>query len=1292
MKFTAVFLSLLVLFFPIFDSFGQNKTKTNLPNTEFVLKWKSPGIMVLDDTRSIRHLSFDDITFGEKMVPMFLVKAPLKSGNDFTASLTNIQFENLTSEEIEIAKQYELSNEFEITSKVGVQKQQLFKNVSIIPLRKRNGTYHKLVGFDLIYDHFNSNVKYKRSNRSFALSSVLETGEIYRIGVMQTGITSVSFEFLANAIGSSDPIPSNDIHLFGNGFGQLPYQNNVYRPDDLLENAIHMEDGSDGFFGPGDYFLFYGKQADKISELGGQFVHSRHAYCDTSYYFVKIESGLSPKRIQTVSDDGGSATHTVSTFNDFAYLEKDEENLTKSGAEWYGDQFDVLTTRNYSFSFPNVTNDLAYVKCQAIAYHQYDSSRFQLTDLNNSASKTVAIPKVGTSIYAPEANVGTISMQYAPTNSIFSFQLDFIKPDASAKGWLNYFEINATRNLTFTGPQISFQDFGSVGIGNKAQYSIQNATNVIGIWEVTDPSNIKSIAFTPGNSISFIMNADSLRYFAAYNGSNFIEPVNIRAVANQNLHALPQTDYIITVYPQFLSEAERLADFHRARGLNVHVATTNQIYNEFSSGMRDITAIRDFTRMFYERANGDPSKMPKYILLFGDGSYDNKYRLGNNHAFIPTYQSADALAQTSSFTTDDFYGMLDFNEGIANNDYVDVGIGRFVVTNLTEAANAVNKTIHYMTNNSSADGSHCNISEGSGTLGDWRNKVLLMADDEDFGTYVSYTENDIVSYLNANHPEFNLIKGYLDSYSQISTPGGERYPEVAELIKNQVQEGCLVINYMGHGGEAGWAHERILDIPTINNWTNYNSMPLFMTATCEFTRFDDPNRASAGELVFLNPNGGGVALFTTTRLVYSSGNAALNKNFYENVFVETGGMQGALGDIFMNTKNATTPASPTGGYNHRKFSVIGDPALILASPKHHVITDSINGVAITVNDTLGALSTVTVHGRVTDNPTNVDLTNFNGYVFPTVYDKSLTLTTLQNNSNSPALTFSSRKNVIYKGKASVVNGKFSFSFVVPKDIAYNIGPGRISYYAHDGQLDAHGYTESFQIGGADTTALADNIGPELDLFMNNEQFVSGGTTDESPNLFARVFDENGINTVGNGIGHDITAILDENTSNSIILNNYYESDLDTYKSGEIRYAFSNLENGEHTLSLKVWDVHNNSNEKTIDFIVAESSDLALEHVLNYPNPFTTNTTFYFEHNQICQTLDVQIQIYTISGKLVKSFDETVFTEGYRIEGINWDGRDQYGDQLGKGVYVYNVNVQSPDGLNSKKTEKLVILK
>jgi hypothetical protein len=574
------------------------------------------------------------------------------------------------------------------------------------------------------------------------------------------------------------------------------------------------------------------------------------------------------------------------------------------------------------------------------------------------------------------------------------------------------------------------------------------------------------------------------------------------------------------------------------------------------------------------------------------------------------------------------------------------------------------------------------------TFGDWKLKYVQIADDEENNYFILNDTEPQYNSVKSDHFEMNCDKLYLDAYPQQTTAGGQRYPDVYNAITDRIQRGAVLVNYVGHGGEVGLAEERVVSIPQINDWSNINALNLFVSATCEFTKYDDPKRISAGEWVALNPTGGAIALMTTTRAVYFGVNTSVGNALFDNVFDRnTDNSPLTFGEIMMRTKNDALDSD-----NKRSFTLIGDPALKIALPSLKVVTDSINGKSPLVEiDTLNALSKVRIKGHIEDVSGNIQ-NGFNGILVPSIFDKTKKMKTLGQDPNSQEVEFELQRNIVYKGKSSIVNGYFDFSFVVPKDIALSIGKGKISYYAYDSNVDAYGYDTNFRIGGINPNGINDNEGPQLEVFLNDEKFIDGSITDETPVLLVKAFDENGINTVGNGIGHDITAIIDGKSSDPIVLNDYYSSELNSYQSGEIRYQMSELAPGRHTVLVKVWDVNNNSSSVETSFVVQEKQTPVLSNVYNYPNPFTTSTEFMFEHNQSCSTLDVQVQIFTISGKLIKTINESVNTVGFRNQGINWDGRDDFGDQLAKGVYIYHLKVKNPDGQVAEKTEKLVLLK
>lgn len=1174
---------------------------------------------------------------------------------------------------------------------VSVERFQPYLIYSFVPFTLVNGEIHKVVSYELAWT-ITGTKKPRPKSSNYASHSVLASGDWYKIGVVVDGIYKIDLPFLEQLGVDVSNLAPGSVHVYGNGVGMLPEDNEGYRPDDLLENATGFYGNeSDGSFDPSDYLLFYGKGPRKTYWSSRKMRQAFNAYSDTSYYFIKIDPNHTPKRMGTQPQSTLPSTQTVTSFNDHYYYNPDLVNFWESGKVWYGDTYNnIKSSYTYNFNIPNVTNDSLQIDAR-FAARSISTAVFKVSCQGKSASVGIN----ATSSSSDYARQGTVSFRALPSSSSSPVTVNFnMQGVQTAEGWIDYLEINARRNLIMSGNQMEFRDVASVGTGEVSEFQLSGATGVTEIWETTQPTNVSKIDFTDGGlTKSFVVNTDSIRSFVAITNASGFQPMAFGKVQNQDLHALGYADLILVTPTKLTAQAADLADFHRSRGTSVHLVNINQIYNEFSSGMRDATAIRHFLRMFYFRAAGDPTQVPKSLLLFGDGSYDNKGRLGNSENLLPTYQSNyGELSKTITYTSDDYFVVLDDAAAFQPDDLLDMAVGRLPISTPTEAVNVVNKIKNYTLKGASftGNGHSCSNTSQPSTFGDWKNKVMLVSDDEDGSTYVSHTEN-IANVIANKAPGMNLNKVHSDAYVQESTPGGERYPDVNAEIQSEVENGVLAVNYIGHGGEVGWAEERILDLGMIQGWSNTYHLPIFMTATCEFSRFDDPDRTSAGEYMVLNPNGGAIAMFTTWRLVYAGPNLVLNQKFYDTVFQRhSDGRPQTLGEIYMATKNtyATTAASDNG----RKFGLLGDPALQLALPTHRVVTDKVNGVDVSmVTDTLKALSKVKLEGHLEDGQGNL-LNGFDGVVYLTVFDKNKDFKTLSNNVSSPERTFQEQTSVLYKGKASVSNGLFAFEFVVPKDIDFQFGLGKLSYYADNGVEDATGYNKTIVVGGTNGNAPVDNEGPEIQLYLNDSNFVFGGYTNEKPVLLAFIADSNGVNTVGNSIGHDLIAVLDGNTSNAIVLNEQYESDVDTYQKGSVIYQFDDLSAGSHTLSLKAWDVYNNSSTAYTEFVVANSAEMALEHVLNYPNPFTTSTEFMLEHNQVCNSVDVSIQVFTASGRLVKTMQQQVNSEGFRVSGLMWNGTDDFGDKLARGVYMYKVKVTTPDGKKAEKFEKLVILK
>jgi hypothetical protein len=1257
----------------------------------------------LSEKISLPWLENEKIRFQEEMLEIPRIEGQEYDGSKPVFSWRkknsqkNIEFKaRLIVGSLELAKQADVNYltkfKLEIPEQPAYQfansrsRNERYLSLELFPFLKKNGQIYRILDFQLDMDGYAVQHNFEKT---FVTESVLNDASSawYKISVRSDGVYKLDRNFLESAGISVSSLNPNHLNVYGNGSGRLPEANNEYRVDDLGKNAILFVGDADNSFEDNEYFLFYGWGPSSWDNIGETFRRDLNIYSDDSYYFIRISSTEAPKRIQQVGSTALGHTEIVGSYNYYDIYEAELKNLIGGGKRWYGDLFDTELTKSISFTTPNLVPG--------------DSVKFISSFASNGSSGGSTIVYSSGSQVLKNTSLPTTPEDYGRKEVEFEFKTSAssvpltITVNRSSPAILTYLdkvELNARRQLVMSGSQFRFRDVRSVGAGNIARYELTGFPASGFVWDVTDKQEPKIInGDYVGTTFSFNATADSLREYVCSNNSGFLTPVFTKQVSSQNLHGLPYADLLIVTHPDFLGEAQRLAQIHENDGTSTHVVTTEQVYNEFSSGMLDPTAIKWFAKMFYDRANGDVSLMPENLLLFGDGTYDPKNRVSDNNYFVPTYQVDSSEDHINALVTDDYFGMLDDNESISNSDMMDIGVGRMIVSNNDQAREMVDKVVQYLREGMvTSETGICSDDQASNcsSFGDWRQKYIQIADDEEGGYFINKDTEPQYTGVESTFPFMNVDKIYLDAYQQVTTAGGERFPDVFDAITDRVQRGALVINYVGHGGEKGVAEERVITIPQIQEWSNLCHLNLFVSATCEFTKFDDPSRVSAGEWLYLNAKGGAIALMTTTRSVYFNVNTSVGKKVFENIYQRDADFKPkTFGEIMRLSKNQANSSS-----NKRSFNLIGDPALRLALPQYRIVTDSINSFSPEIyTDTLSALSRVVIKGHVEDFNGNL-ISNFNGQVNPTIYDKKKTVQTLGQNEDSPIIPFETQKNILYKGKCSVTNGKFEFSFIVPKDIRYDYGFGKISLYGNTPDADAGGAEKRVVIGGIDPNGITDNAGPEITLYFNTEDFVNGGLTDESPTLVAKLFDENGINTVGNGIGHDILAVIDQESANPIVLNDYYNADLDTYQSGSVRYQLQNLEPGTHSLSFKVWDVNNNSSEASIEFEVQKQEDFELRHVLNYPNPFTTSTAFFFEHNQLCSNLEVQVQIFTVSGRLVKTINREVYNECYRSDEITWDGRDDYGDQLAKGVYIYRLSVTNPDNEKAEKLEKLVILK
>ena len=1243
------------------------------------IEWADNLVIKTIDLTQKKLMSFDGVQYNSRKnyLGFYSEIISLKNETITKVSLVDAQYVDVKSGElIGVSGVDYIKGSIDLSYTNLTQKKQNYGEVKFVPViyNSTSNRYQKLVSYKIQIE-----IKPRKiivlNDKTFGSNSLLSSGDWYKIGVLKDGVFKISYQFLKGLGLDIDNLNPNDFKLYGNGGKMLPTLNSNLRADDIVQNAVHVEGAADGVFNSGDYVLFYGQSPNFWEYDGvGKFKHEINKFSDTTYYFLTF--GNTGEPIKRISSQASQAlpNQIVNTFNAHEYYERDLVNIIKSGDKWFGEVFDVKTTYDFTFSFPNADLTTPVQIDYSVAGRSESPNAFTLSTLG--VSNVVLMNSVNVNAYATTfARIGYGSLIATLSSDLVNVEISYNKPSSVSVGWLDEIELNARRELVMHGDQLFYRDINSVGLGNVSEFRLTGVSGGVNkIWDITDPFNVKEQQKSfAGNTFSYSLPTSSLREFVAFNANYDTQIFAKGKVVNQNLHAITQADMIIVSHPNFLDQAALISDFHKDNdGLNVVIVTPEQIYNEFSSGSQDIVAIRDFVRMLYEKAL-TANDLPKYLLIFGDGSYDNKNRVVGNTNFVPTYQSPESMEVVGSLVSDDYYGLLDPAEGTWNGtELVDIAIGRLPIKTQDEANNVLNKILNYNTTSS---------------MKEWRNNFVFIGDDEDNKLHMR-DANRLATMVDTGYKDFNVNKIFCDAFTQESTPGGTRYPEVNKAINAAVESGSLVINYTGHGGEVGWAYERILTVQDVNSWNNTSASgyPLFVTATCEFSRFDDPARTTAGELVLLNP-GGGIGLLTTVRLVYSYPNFILNQTFYDEVFTPVNGELPTIGELFMSIKNNPSNISDR---NNRNFTLLGDPALRLAYPIHDIKTTKINGTNVSLADTIKSLGKVNIVGEIQDQNGN-KLTGFNGIISPIVFDKTKQINTLDNDGDG-VFSFSLQTSKLFKGKVSVVNGDFSYTFVVPKDISYNFGQGKLSYYAENQSEDANGFYTDFYIGGTADDYEADDIGPEIDLFMNDENFVFGGMTDDSPILLANISDLHGINMVGNGIGHDIVAVLDDNTAESFVLNDFYEADLNSYQTGKIAFPLSDLKEGRHKLTLKVWDVYNNSSEATIEFVVVDSRDIKLERVYNYPNPFTTYTEFWFEHNQPGKQLYAQVQIFTVSGKLVKTLEQHILNEGYRSTSITWDGLDQYGDRIGRGVYIYRLKVRTENFSVAEKYQKLVILR
>ncbi|MFT3795203.1 type IX secretion system sortase PorU [Flavobacterium sp.] len=1270
----------LTFFLVLFSWFSFAQQRGNI-----AINWTENRIEIIGESKvTLPHFNPENYAYDAAAKALsFRIKIPQTAKIDEKSlQITDVVYETLTAAQLGNLSTSAIPTKINATLVNLQAREKLSVLITLSPIIKDGSGFKKIKSFTYSFNPSPARAM-APSNVSAISNSVLATGEWFRFYVVKSGVYLINKSFLQQLGMNPNIIDPRKIKIYGNGGRMVPLRNNVPYPFDLAENAIQVSGETDGFFNDNDFILFYAEGVDNWNEDSKT---TNNLYTDKSYYYITVQGG-DGKRIQPMPQPP-TATVPVTTFDNYQYHEVDLYNLGRLGRRWFGEEFSVDNTQDFVFNIPNVvTSEPATINVFTGAVALAATS-FKV-DVNGQQVGTMVVDGLTDNTVA---KVKELTTTFPATENVLVKLTYNNNGVPNSKAYLDYIMIKSKRNLRGYGKQFRFQYDASATSDQFGEYQLTNAGGISQVWDITNIYDVTKVENNGQGTFAFKAEFGELRKYLAVDLADVYLPLADAQprVINQNLKGsiflnsqgqLQDVDYVIVAPYAFTPQAEKLANFHRNySGMKVKVVALEAIYQEFSSGKQDIGAIRNFMRYVYFNApNGNKVK---YLNLFGDASYDFKNRISVFSNFVPIYHALDSYTTLeSSFCSDDFFTLMDDNEGYVDSfeGTADIAVGRMIASSNLQAEQLVQKVIDY----------HDIKSYGS-----WRNNYVSIADDPSADSsgdaQLQQYQNVLADRIVAEKPFINANKIFLDAYVQETSSGGDRYPKARQDLFNAFERGGLVFNYLGHGGEDGLSQERIYEKSDGQNLFNRYRYPLFITITCEFSRFDNPMRPTAGEYTYLNPTGGAISMITTVRAIAQPTGQSFNDKLAQYLFSYGSNEYVSIAEALRLAKNDF--AGPT-----RIVFYLGDPALMLAVPKPKIRLTKVNGMPITGPiDDLKALSFVTLSGEVVDEADN-PMPNYNGELAVQIFDKQLNRQTLRNDGadavGGPFMPFTALGETIFKGNASVANGQFEFGFVVPRDITIPVGNGRVSFYGKRNQilLDKTGFDTTIKVGGINENAPPDNIGPTVKLYMNDTNFVSGGITNQSPLFLAFLEDENGINTAS-GIGHDIVAILDGDESNPYKLNDYYETELDNYKKGKLKYPFRNLALGLHTITFKAWDVYNNLVTAEIQFIVVGDDKITISNVLNYPNPFVNYTQFWFTHNKPFEPLEVQVQVLTITGKVVWTKNQTVVTEGFLSREISWDGKDDFGDKIGKGVYIYKLTVRSM--LTNSKThkyEKLVIL-
>lgn len=1086
----------------------------------------------------------------------------------------------------------------------------------------------------------------------YASSSKLSSGKWVRIRIDKSGVYKISSDQL-KSMGFSNP---EKVRVFGYGGAELSQNLNSDYLDDLPEVASIYQSGKLLFYAEG---IITWKRYDD-----GSFRPSINGYAPCAYYFLSEYDGYR-KEISKKSDVTGISKDTVNRFVGMDGFCPEKVNIQKSGTTWYDEGISQSGSRTYYFQLAPMLGDAeATIRAKV--------------DVVSSSSPVFTLSSNGVS--AKSEKTGMFALTEIPQSegsTSLNAKFSFSSPSASCTGYLNSVFVNAVCKTQIKNGYLEFNNSETFeSASGVSTIAIDGFSETTSVWDVTDPNNafIGEVENKGGVGYLNVDNSCLHKFVAFDNSLNRVLSVDsFSVVDNQNLHKMDGVDLVIVTNKSFEKQANSLAQLHRDNdGISVAVIMQDAIFNEFSSGKPDPTAIRSFMKMLYDRAMANEKLVaPRYLLLFGDGCFDNKGILANasneKHNHVITFQTESG---DKSYVADDYFAFLADNTSSLNlvKDSLQISVGRIPCSTIAQAENVVIKMENYMKND---------------YLGSWKNKCCIIADDNDDYSYVSsYQEfvtcaEEVSFIISRNQPNVIQKKLYYDIYSRVVESNGNRYPDVERLILENIADGTMLINYIGHSNPINWSAEKTFTqslIPTLGN----KKLGVWFSASCEFSEFDSYSM-SAGEQLVLEPNGGAIAVIATPRLVYASQNHEFNKAFVDEFYKQTPDM--TIGDVLLLARNSVKSSEI-----RLKYPLLGDPALRLNLPTADVVTDEIS------SDTLNALAHVSVKGHLEENGQH--LSSFNGRVVINVFDKQKTCNTRGNyndNSGKPmSMSYKDYPTILFSGEADVVNGCFDYKFIVPNDIAYNFGPGLIVYYASDesSKHEGVGSYSRFIVGGSSDSVPCDTLGPQVTAYINTPSFKNGGVVGSNPVFIAKVADMNGINSSDVGIGHDLTISLDG--AAPVSLNSYFSYNLGSCTDGTITYQLPELPNGKYTLTFKAWDLMNNSSTSTIEFVVKNGKDPSVNSVVVSPNPAVEQTTIVAQYDRPLSNVDYKVSIYDFSGRILNEYSGTDNTPDGVLK-VKWDLNDASGCKVQAGDYLVKVRIRTLNSEFSEKSAKIVVL-